>query len=118
MADYRVISSDNHVLEPADLWTSRADKSLKDRMPIVESLEDGDWWYADGRRIMGTGVGQVGVRFEDREKLKRAISFEELRPEAGTRNCISRTWNKTGWMPVYYSPLLVCCCIACRTAIC
>ena len=80
MADYRVISSDNHVLEPADLWTSRADKSLKDRMPIVESLEDGDWWYADGRRIMGTGVGQVGVRFEDREKLKRAISFEELRP--------------------------------------
>ena len=30
MADYRVISSDNHVVEPADLWTSRADAKYKD----------------------------------------------------------------------------------------
>ena len=29
MADYRVISSDNHVIEPVDLWTSRASQSSK-----------------------------------------------------------------------------------------
>ena len=80
MPDYRVISSDNHVLEPVDMWTSRAEKSLKDLIPHVRRMEDGDWWYADGHRIMGTGVGQVGVRFEDRSELKRAISVEEPRP--------------------------------------
>ena len=41
MADYRVISSDNHVFEPPDLWTSRAESTLKDRMPHLERLEEG-----------------------------------------------------------------------------
>ena len=31
MANYRVISSDNHVFEPPDLWTSRAKPVFKDR---------------------------------------------------------------------------------------
>ena len=43
MADYKVISSDNHVFEPVDLWTSRAAPSLKDRMPHIERLEDGSY---------------------------------------------------------------------------
>ena len=33
MAHYRVISSDNHVFEPPDLWTSRARPEFKDRVP-------------------------------------------------------------------------------------
>ena len=33
MANYRVISSDNHVFEPPDLWTSRAQPSFVDRVP-------------------------------------------------------------------------------------
>src|SRR5262249_18493390 len=33
MANYRVISSDNHVFEPPDLWTSRARPAFKDRVP-------------------------------------------------------------------------------------
>ena len=33
MANYRVISSDNHVFEPPDLWTSRAKPAFKDRVP-------------------------------------------------------------------------------------
>ena len=31
MANYRVISSDNHVFDPSDLWTSRAKPAFKDR---------------------------------------------------------------------------------------
>ena len=31
MANYRVISSDNHVFEPPDLWTTRIDPRFKDR---------------------------------------------------------------------------------------
>ncbi len=81
MPDYRVISSDNHVYEPVDLWTSRAEPKLKDHMPHIERLEDGDWWFCDGYKIAGTGAGsQPGVRFEDQSKLQRATSVEELRP--------------------------------------
>ena len=81
MADYRVISSDNHVFEPVDLWTSRAEPKYKDRVPRIERLEDGDWWFCDGHKIIGTGPGsQTGMRFEEQENLQRTTTVEELRP--------------------------------------
>ena len=46
MGEYRIISSDDHVFEPADLWISRIESRFRDRAPRVESAEDGtDWWY-------------------------------------------------------------------------
>jgi hypothetical protein len=35
MANYRVISSDNHVFESPDLWTSRAKPAFKDRVHLA-----------------------------------------------------------------------------------
>ena len=70
MAGYRVISSNSHVYETLDLWTSRAAPSLKDRMPHIEHHEDGDWWFCDGYKIQGTmDATQAGVRFEDQSKF-------------------------------------------------
>ncbi len=81
MADYRVISSDNHVFEPGDLWTSRATSQFKDRVPRIERMEDGDWWFCDGRKVIGLGPGaQTGMRFEEPENLQRTVTVEELRP--------------------------------------
>ena len=70
MSSYRVISQDNHVIEPADLWTSRAESKYAWRVPHVESLEGGDFWFCDGRKIGGATAGSanVGNRFEDPEK--------------------------------------------------
>jgi hypothetical protein len=51
MANYRVISSDNHVFEPPDLWTSRAKPAFKDRVPQLVREHDGDWWFCDGHRF-------------------------------------------------------------------
>ena len=84
MADYKVISSDNHVFEPVDLWTSRADSGLKDRMPHIVRLEDGgDWWFCDGQKIVGTAdATQAGMRFEDPSQLQRARPVDEIRPGA------------------------------------
>ena len=80
MSEYRIISSDNHVYEPVDLWTSRADSKYKDRMPHLERLENGDWWYCDGRRITGTqGATQTGLRFEDQSLMNQARPLEEAR---------------------------------------
>ncbi|HEV7680374.1 MAG TPA: amidohydrolase family protein [Candidatus Dormibacteraeota bacterium] len=45
---YDVISADTHVLEPADLWTSRIDARHRDRVPRIEWLEQGGAWVMEG----------------------------------------------------------------------
>jgi predicted TIM-barrel fold metal-dependent hydrolase len=45
---YRLISSDGHLNEPADIWTSRVAAKNRDRVPRVESLEQGDAWVFPG----------------------------------------------------------------------
>jgi predicted TIM-barrel fold metal-dependent hydrolase len=45
---YRLISADSHVLEPADLWTSRVAERVKDRVPRIEWLPRGGAWIIDG----------------------------------------------------------------------
>ena len=54
MADYRVISSDSHVIEPADLWANRIGRKFKDRAPEIVTLEEGDWWFCDGRKVVAS----------------------------------------------------------------
>ena len=71
MAGYGVISADNHVVEPADLWTTRADAKFKDRVPKIVREETGaDWWYCDGYQVLGVELGtQAGLRFEAPEEI-------------------------------------------------
>ena len=80
MADYRVISSDNHVIEPVELWTSRGESKFKDRLPHVQSLEEGDWWICDGLKLVPVagGTNQTGLRFEEPEKLTLESRIEEV----------------------------------------
>ena len=84
MSGYRVISSDNHVFEPPDLWTNRINPKFKDRAPRIRREEDGDWWYCDGRKMLGTGFGfagaQTGRRFGQAEELTVADVFQNVRP--------------------------------------
>jgi predicted TIM-barrel fold metal-dependent hydrolase len=47
---YRVISADTHVLEPADLWTSRVDPKYRDRVPRIEWLDKGGAWIIEGAK--------------------------------------------------------------------
>ncbi len=81
MASYRLISSDNHVYEPVDLWTSRVEPKFRDRAPhSVRLEEEGDWWFCDGHKIVGAFAGaQAGRRFEAPEKLSRKDLLEALR---------------------------------------
>ena len=81
MPSYRVISSDNHVIEPPDLWTSRIEPQYRDRCPQLVVVEGGQVWICDGRRGNNPAQGaQVGVRFEDSTQLTRLDSFDNVRP--------------------------------------
>ena len=83
MPDYRIISSDDHVIEPPDLWTSRIEPQFRERAPHLVRMEDGgDWWVCEDRRT-GTHAGagaQAGRRFEEPEKLTRTDVIENSRP--------------------------------------
>ena len=81
MDGYRVISADSHVIEPRDLWSTRIDPKFRDRAPRIERLEEGDWWFCDGRKVLDLSPGtQTGLRFEEPEKLSRVGRVEDVRP--------------------------------------
>ena len=82
MPDYKVISSDNHIFEPPDLWTSRVETKYRDRAPQVVRMDDGfDYWYCDGQKVIHMGPAtQTGMRFEEPEKLSTQHTFDEVRP--------------------------------------
>jgi predicted TIM-barrel fold metal-dependent hydrolase len=45
---YELISSESHVLEPPDLFTSRLPASLRDRAPTLDAFDGGSAWSVDG----------------------------------------------------------------------
>ena len=84
MSSYRIIPSDDHVVELPDLWTTRIEPKFRERCPRVERIEDGtDWWFCDGRKVQGLGSGaQVGRRFEDPDRMSIGDLVENVRPGA------------------------------------
>jgi len=88
---YRVISSDSHVGEPDDVFTSRVDKKFRDRAIHLETASDGaPWYFCDGRPIwsLAEAGGQAGFKFDPDPKVKAQISggvgltFDDVRPGA------------------------------------
>ena len=82
MDEYRIISSDNHVVEPPDLWTTRIEPKFRDRGPRVEKDEDGhEFWYVDGLKSQSFAsmASQPGVRFENPKDLKKYDEWENAR---------------------------------------
>ena len=81
MSGYRVISSDDHVVEPPDLWTSRIEPKFRDRSPRLVRESNGDWWYCEDKKLSSVHVGsQTGMRFEHPEALTRGDVIEKVRP--------------------------------------
>lgn len=62
---YGLISVDDHVQEPPDLWTKRL-AGWGDRAPHIESGADGDRWVVDGQTLLGGHVAAVGAAMPDR----------------------------------------------------
>ena len=85
IAEYRLYSSDSHIVEPPDLWLERIDPRYKDRAPHLVHEENTDQWYVDGDMKFGViGVnGQAGQRFEDPTKLTVGSTYEEMIPRGG-----------------------------------
>src|SRR5947208_1563083 len=57
-----MISVDDHVLEPPDLWQSRVEPALRDRAPKLVVDDDGEAWVFDGTRYPTYGLSAVAGR--------------------------------------------------------
>lgn len=86
----RIVSVDDHIVEPANLWTDRLPRSLGDKVPHVvrervESLiHPGTevwadvWHYEDVREPLRRGYGAAGM--PPAENDLEPFSFDEMRP--------------------------------------
>ncbi len=83
MSSLKIISSDSHVIEPPDLWSSVVGGKFEERTPHVVADDEGDWWYIDGHRTESYGEPtQAGQRFEHLDKVTTAGRFADVRPGA------------------------------------
>lgn len=62
MQDNPCVSADGHVVEPADLWTTRMDRKFRDRAPRVESRPEADYYVIDGLAPFAVGLEGVALR--------------------------------------------------------
>ena len=84
MADYRVISSDNHIVEPPNLWLDRMEPGFRDQAPAMRDTEKGPFWFVEDKPTFNitSMASQAGQRFEDAESLQTVDAWENARPGA------------------------------------
>jgi uncharacterized protein len=79
---YALISVDDHVQEPPDLWTQRLSSNRwGDRIPHLERAGDGrEQWVVDGRLLLDGSTGRAGALMADRNR--EPTRWEEVPPAA------------------------------------
>ena len=79
MKTFTIISVDDHLIEPRDLFEGRVPRALADRAPRVEEAEDGtEAWLYEGKRYPQVGLNAVAGRPKDEWSMEPA-RFDEMR---------------------------------------
>ena len=78
--DARLISVDDHIIEPPHLWQSRLPRRERERGPRVVELDDGTeaWRYED--QIVQTFRGSTRTRPGFDDEPQGVARFSEMRP--------------------------------------
>jgi len=77
--DYPLISSDDHIIEPPDVWNGRLESRYQDRAPHVVSGDEGEFWTFEGQKIPNIGLSvMAGKKVEDFSP--KAARFSEMLP--------------------------------------
>ena len=79
-----ILSSDSHVFEPADLWTTRIDRAFRDRAPRIERIDGADEIVVEKDQLL-SGIGLIsnaGARFEAPEAISGRGRLEDV-PRGG-----------------------------------
>jgi predicted TIM-barrel fold metal-dependent hydrolase len=79
-----ILSSDSHVFEPPDLWTSRIDAAFRARAPRMARVDGADQLVVEENQFL-SGIGLIsnaGARFEAPETISGSGRFEDV-PRGG-----------------------------------
>src|ERR1022692_1060606 len=77
----KLISADNHVNEPRDLFTSRFPAHLKDKAPrVVRGADGGDGWSISGELPKRTYGIEAMAGYEKKDYRFSGLRYEQLRP--------------------------------------
>nr|BFE35720.1 amidohydrolase family protein [Actinomadura rugatobispora] len=75
-----LISVDDHVLEPPNVWTDRVPAKDRDRAPHLEVDDDGmDFWVYDGKRMPSSGLSAVVGKSKE-EFSPEPVPYSEMAP--------------------------------------
>jgi hypothetical protein len=78
--DLILVSVDDHVVEPPDMFEGRLSSRARQRAPYVRRLEDGrDVWMFEGNGLPNVGLNAVAGRVPEEYGLD-ATSFDQMRP--------------------------------------
>jgi predicted TIM-barrel fold metal-dependent hydrolase len=74
-----LISVDDHILEPPNVWIDRVPAADRDRAPHMV-VEDGmDYWLYDGKRFPSSGLSAVAGKKRE-EFSPEPLSYADMRP--------------------------------------
>lgn len=82
----KVIDVDTHLVEPHDLWSSRAPAGMRDRLPRVKTVDGVRSWVIDEDKILSKGavpactVSKEGVKWPGLDFIQKQI--EDVAPAA------------------------------------
>lgn len=74
-----LISVDDHILEPANLWTSRLPAADHERAPHMETRNGIEGWAYDGKFYPSSGLSAVVGRTKE-EFSPEPLPYSEMRP--------------------------------------
>jgi predicted TIM-barrel fold metal-dependent hydrolase len=75
-----LISVDDHVLEPPNLWTGRLPSKDHDRAPHMEVDSTGmDYWVYDGKKLPSSGLSAVVGKSKE-EFSPEPLAYSDMRP--------------------------------------
>jgi predicted TIM-barrel fold metal-dependent hydrolase len=75
-----ILSSDSHVFEPPDLWTTRIDAPFRHRAPRMVRIDGADALVVEADQVL-SGIGLIsnaGARFEAPETISGRARFEDV----------------------------------------
>jgi predicted TIM-barrel fold metal-dependent hydrolase len=75
-----VLSSDSHVFEPPDLWTTRIDPAFRHRAPRMQRIDGVDQLVVEADQVL-SGIGLIsnaGARFDAPETISARARFEDV----------------------------------------
>ena len=92
---FAVADVDSHIIEPADLWTSRVDSKWGDLVPHVRFHErrQEDYWYIGDQKLYGVGAFAQAQWPEYPPSHPKKLS--DAFPPPSTPRRASGTWTRS-----------------------